>query len=153
MTTTLFTIGYQGETIETFLERLLAHGIAHVIDVRQRPQSRKPDFGKKRLAARLADEGIGYTHLGELGTPRALRDAVRRDHDYATFFAAMRPLIAAQPDALDAALALVERSHCALLCFERDHRTCHRLTVADALQARAATPLTVVHLGRSAAGL
>jgi uncharacterized protein (DUF488 family) len=143
---TLFTIGYQGQTLESFRELLLAHGVAHVIDVRQRPQSRKPDFGKKRLTAHLAAEGIGYTHLVELGTPQALRDAVRRDHDYAAFFAALRPLIAAQPAALAAALTLIETQSCALLCFEHDHRTCHRTIVAEALMARAPGRLRVVDL-------
>jgi uncharacterized protein (DUF488 family) len=64
---TLFTVGYQGHTIETFLDLLLAYGITHIIDVRQLPFSRKPDFSKKRLTAHLAAVGIGYTHLVQLG--------------------------------------------------------------------------------------
>lgn len=143
--TTFFTIGYQGIGFDQFRELLLAHGITRVIDVRQRPQSRKPDFGKKRLMEHLAAEGIAYTHLVELGTPQQLRDEVRRTHDYDAFFAAMRPVIAAQPAALDEALALIDESPCALLCFEADERTCHRLAVAEALLARA-PGLNIVHL-------
>ena len=131
--TTLFTIGYQGQSIDSFLELLLAHGVAHVLDVRHRPYSRKPDFSKKRLSAHLATVGLGYTHLADLGTPKALRDEVRLSHDYGAFFAAMEPLIAAQP--------------AALLCFEASHAECHRLTVATALARRAAGELEIVHLG------
>jgi uncharacterized protein (DUF488 family) len=51
--TTLFTIGYQGHAITTFCAILKAHGITMIVDVRERPFSRKPDFNKKRLSAHL----------------------------------------------------------------------------------------------------
>ena len=76
--TTLYTIGYQGQTISSFTDTLLAHGVAQIIDVRQLPFSRKPDFSKKRLTAHLAASGIGYTHLAALGTPKPCRVAPRR---------------------------------------------------------------------------
>jgi uncharacterized protein (DUF488 family) len=66
---TLFTVGYQGHLIETLLDLLMAHGIEHIIDVRQLRFSRKPDSGKKQLTAHLAAVGIGYTHLVQLATP------------------------------------------------------------------------------------
>lgn len=143
---TFYTAGYQGHSIETFLDLLLAHGIAHVIDVRQLPFSRKPDFSKKRLTAHLAGVGIGYTHLVALGTPKPLRDEVRRSHDYPAFFAAMDALVAAQPDALQAALDLARAQPSALLCFEADYTECHRLSVATALERLAGAPGAAVHL-------
>jgi uncharacterized protein (DUF488 family) len=143
---TFFTIGYQGHSIDTFLDLLLAHSIAHIIDVRQLPFSRKPDFSKKRLTNHLADLGIAYTHLVALGTPKPLRDEVRRDKDYATFFATMEAIIAAQPVALQTALAIVRAQPSALLCFEADYRTCHRLVVAQALEQLAEVPSAAVHL-------
>ncbi|NJN17037.1 MAG: DUF488 domain-containing protein [Oscillochloris sp.] len=143
---TLFTIGYEGLNIELFLERLQAHGITTVIDVRQRPYSRKPDFNKKRLTAHLAAVGINYVHVVELGTPKPLRDAVRRDKDYPAFFAAVTPLIEAEETALAAALERVRSGSCALLCFEHDAGVCHRRVVAEALLHRTAGDLTVVDL-------
>ena len=143
---TFFTAGYQGHSIETFVDLLLAHGVAHVIDVRQLPFSRKPDFSKKRLTAHLAAAGIGYIHLVALGTPKALRDEVRRDHDYPAFFAAMQAIIADQPDALQTALDLARAQPSALLCFEANHAECHRLTVANALEQLAGAPGAAIHL-------
>ncbi|HEU5088677.1 MAG TPA: DUF488 domain-containing protein [Roseiflexaceae bacterium] len=131
--TTLFTLGYQGHAIDSFIASLHANGIEHVIDVRERPFSRKPDFNKKRLAAHLADAGIAYTHLGALGTPKPLRDDVRRTHDYAAFFEAMDTIIASQPEALQQALAIARAQPSALLCYEGDAQTCHRTSVAGAL--------------------
>jgi uncharacterized protein (DUF488 family) len=143
---TLFTAGYQGHTIETFLDVLLAHGVAHIIDVRQLPFSRKPDFSKKRLTAHLAAAGIGYTHLVQLGTPKPLRDEVRHTHDYLAFFAAMDALIAAQPEAVQAALDIARARPSALLCFEANPAECHRLSVAHAIEQLAGEQCAVVHL-------
>jgi uncharacterized protein (DUF488 family) len=143
---TFYTLGYQGHSIETFLDLLLAHGITQIIDVRQLPFSRKPDFSKKRLAAHLDTVGIAYTHLVALGTPKELRDEVRRTHDYPAFFAAMEALIEAQPAALDEALDLARVRPSALLCFEARVAECHRLTVARAMERRCAEGCVAVDL-------
>jgi uncharacterized protein (DUF488 family) len=142
----LFTVGYQGHSIETFLDLLLAHGVAHVIDVRQLPFSRKPDFSKKRFAAHLEAVGIGYTHLVDLGTPKALRDEVRRNHDYTAFFAAMAAIVAAQPQALQTAWDIARAKPSALLCFEAAVAECHRLVVAAEIERLAAGACTIMHL-------
>jgi uncharacterized protein (DUF488 family) len=141
-----YTAGYQGHSIETFLDLLGAHGIKHLIDVRQLPFSRKPDFSKKRLTAHLAQAGIGYTHLVALGTPKELRDEVRRDRDFPAFFAAMEAIVAAQPDALRAALDLARAQPSVLLCFEANHAECHRLVVAHALERLAGAAGAAIHL-------
>ncbi|HWQ14754.1 MAG TPA: DUF488 domain-containing protein [Roseiflexaceae bacterium] len=141
---TLYTAGYQGHTIETFLDLLGGHAIEHLIDVRQLPFSRKPDFSKKRLRAHLEAAGVGYSHIVGLGTPKPLRDEVRRTKDYAAFFAHMRTCLAEQGDALEEALALVRTRRCLLLCFEADPAACHRTVVAEALQERA-RDLEVIH--------
>lgn len=143
---TLFTLGYQGHSIATFLDVLHTHGITTVIDVRERPYSRKPDFTKKRLSAHLAADQIAYLHLVGLGTPKPIRDEVRRTKDYPAFFAVVTPLIEAQEDDLQAALALARAQTCALLCYEAPARECHRLAVAAAMERRAAGGLAVVHL-------
>ncbi len=143
---TLYTVGYQGQQIDSFLDLLLGHGISQIIDVRQLPFSRKADFSKKRFAARLADTGIGYVHLAALGTPKTLRDEVRRTHDYTAFFAAMREMIASQPEALKAALDLARQQPSALLCFEADHKECHRLVVAEAMLEAAPETWGITHL-------
>ena len=143
---TLYTVGYQGHSIETFLDLLQANEVAQIIDVRQLPFSRKPDFSKKRLAAHLADAGIGYSHLVALGTPKALRDEVRRSQDYESFFAAMEAIVAGQPDAVQAALDLARAQPSALLCFEANAAECHRLVVAQAIERLCAGQCAVIHL-------
>jgi len=143
---TFFTAGYQGHNIETFLDLLMSHGVEQLIDVRQLPFSRKPDFSKKRFAAHLADAGIVYTHIVALGTPKALRDEVRRSRDYPAFFAAMEALVSEQPAAVREALEIAPPRPSALLCFEASVEECHRLTVAQAMVQASAEECQVVHL-------
>jgi uncharacterized protein (DUF488 family) len=94
----------------------------------------------------LAAAGIAYVHLVELGTPKPIRDEVRRSKDYPAFFAAVRPLIEAEEDALQAAVDLIRAAPCALLCYGGPVQACHRLAVAKALGHRASDALRVVHL-------
>jgi uncharacterized protein (DUF488 family) len=143
---TLFTVGYQGQSLGSFCDLLLGHGVSRLIDIRERPYSRKPDFNKKRLAAHLGELGLSYCHLAELGTPKPLRDEVRRSKDYAALFRAVRPLFAAQGDSLDQALSLARSETCALLCYESKAQECHRLVVAELLVERASGALQVVHI-------
>jgi uncharacterized protein (DUF488 family) len=144
----LATIGYEGATIDRVIEALLAAGVAHLIDVRALPLSRKPGFSRRQLAAALDERGIRYTNLRALGTPKPGRDAARRG-DTAT----MRRIFAAQlatPEAqaeLGLAGEIARAAPACLLCFERDAMRCHRLLVAEAMQ-----PGTIMHLAAAPPG-
>ena len=74
----IFTIGYEGTTMDAFLASLREAGVEQVIDVRALPLSRRPGFSKNTLAATLSDNGIGYVHLKALGTPKPGRDAAKK---------------------------------------------------------------------------
>jgi uncharacterized protein (DUF488 family) len=132
----LQTIGYEASTFDRVRDALLAGGVRLLLDVRAVSASRKPGFSKRLLAAGLAEAGIGYVHLQPLGTPKPGRDAVRRG-DVAT----MRRIFydhmtADQPQAaLAEAITLARSTPACLLCFERDHRTCHRTLVAEMVAA------------------
>jgi uncharacterized protein (DUF488 family) len=141
----LLTIGYQGSTLAHVLAALREAGVAHLVDVRAVPQSRKPGFSKRLLAASVEAAGMRYTHLRGLGTPKAGRDAVRhgevaRMH---AIFAEHMQSDHAQTD-LAHAVAIAREERACLLCFERDHTTCHRDIVAGLIRER--TGQAVLHL-------
>src|SRR4029079_10925924 len=71
--TRLWTIGYERLLPEAQVAELRAAGVGRVIDVRFRPQSRRPGMSKTRLAALLREHGIAYEHRRALGTPPDLR--------------------------------------------------------------------------------
>ena len=130
---TIFTIGYEGATVDEVIATLERAGVEQLIDVRQLPLSRRPGFSKSSLAAALAERGIGYVHLKALGTPKPGRDAAKKG-DRATLesvYATQLGLPEAQAQAAQMrVLAANKRS--ALLCFERDPSMCHRTLLLQA---------------------
>jgi uncharacterized protein (DUF488 family) len=130
----LFTIGYEGSTLDAVLAALRDAGVAHLIDVRAVPQSRKPGFSKRLLCTSAEEAGLRYSHLRGLGTPKAGRDAARSG-DAATMQRIFRAHMA-EPEAqadLARAAEIVAGAPACLLCFERDHAHCHRSIVAELL--------------------
>lgn len=132
----LLSLGYEGRRAEELVAMLVAEGIHTVVDVRLTPISRKPGLSKTKLAMALDAEGIRYEHLKALGNPRDNRTLFRaRDKAGRARFAAVLSGAEAE-QALDRVHTLVGLGCVALLCFERDHLTCHREMVADALRAQ-----------------
>jgi uncharacterized protein (DUF488 family) len=116
---------------------LEAAGVERVIDVRFRPQSRRPGMSKTRLGVLLAEHGIAYEHRRALGTPPDLRFLYRSGRvgeAAAGFRAHVRASAAADLDVLAAELGTGPRT--ALLCLEADPAVCHRRVLADELRAR-----------------
>jgi uncharacterized protein (DUF488 family) len=135
----LFTIGYEGATLESVLNELAQADVTLVVDVRDNAWSRRPEFCRRRLEPTLAARGIAYRHERALGNPKAGRAAAR-----AGDMAAYRAVMAAQVSSAvgGEALSLIaresERRGVALLCMERNPDMCHRSLVAEAAAATGA---------------
>jgi len=144
----LRTIGYEGCTIQDVLATLRAAGVGLLIDVRAVPQSRKPGFSKRQLAAGLDEQGIRYLHLQGLGTPKPGRDAARAGHPerMEVIFREHMQSDRAQAD-LAQAKAVAREDRACLLCFERDHLHCHRHIVADLICAETGQPVEHLYAG------
>ena len=137
MNKALFTIGYEKARLADVVAALQQAGVATLIDVRDRPQSRRPGFSKNQLAAGLEEAGIRYVGLKALGTPAEGREANRR-RQWERFWRIVDERLATAEAELafaEAASIAAEGPAC-LLCYEADHRICHRLRVADILAAR-----------------
>lgn len=128
----LATIGYQGASLEGFLETLTDAGVGVVIDVREAPYSKRQEFCKKELNEALGGAGIEYVHLGGLGNPPEGREAARegRDGDFQTIFAAHMTTDAYRDD-MNRAVKIAENGAACLMCTERDVNHCHRKIVAE----------------------
>lgn len=142
----MLTIGYEGCTISDVLAELKAAGVKLLIDVRAVPQSRKPGFSKRQLAAGLDEHGIAYVHLQGLGTPKAGRVAVRAGHPerMEQIFREHMRSDRAQVE-LAQARELTRQKRACLLCFERDPMHCHRHLVAEMISANTAQPILHLH--------
>jgi uncharacterized protein (DUF488 family) len=141
----LFTIGYEGTTVDRVMAALLRAGVAHLLDVRAVPNSRKLGFSRRPLEAAATEAGLQYTHLRALGTPKLGRQAARRG-DGATMRRIFQAHLASpEPQAeLARAVAISCEGPCCLLCFERDHLMCHRDILAGLMATR--TGALVEHL-------
>ncbi|MGO4702010.1 DUF488 domain-containing protein [Dyella sp. 2RAB6] len=146
---TIFTIGYEGLDIDSFIELLKKHGIETVVDIRELPLSRKPGFSKRSLSEALKTGGLAYVHMVALGCPRPVRDRYKHDGDWGHYTKGFLRYLDSQDEAIDELAGRATASNCALLCFEADYRFCHRSFVADAVQARSGA--TVRHITKAAA--
>jgi uncharacterized protein (DUF488 family) len=134
----LFTIGYEQTPSKAVLDELEQAGVKLLVDVRAIASSRRPGFSKTQLAAGLDERGIAYLHLRGLGTPKQGREAARGGH-----YALLHKIYAAHlktPQALeqlDELSSLFKKlGPVCLLCYERDHRHCHRQWIAEIIEAR-----------------
>jgi len=144
MHTHIYTFGYEGLSLESFIARLKLASIKAVLDVRINPISRKPGFSKKAFAAALDDAGIRYSHIRSMGCPKPIRDRYKQDNDWDVYTRDFLDYLEGQEDSIiDVAECAQELSTC-LVCFEADFNRCHRSFVARA--AAKSAGLSVVHL-------
>lgn len=134
----LFTIGYEQTPPKAVLDELEHAGVKLLVDVRAITSSRRPGFSKNQLAAGLDERGISYIHLKDLGTPKEGRQAARSgkyDLLHRIYAAHLKKPEARQ--GLDELSALVKQAGpVCLLCYERDHRHCHRRWIAEIVEQR-----------------
>lgn len=140
---TIWTIGYEGHDPDSFVRKLRSAGIQRVVDVRELPLSRKAGFSKSALAMGLSKNGIAYSHVKALGTPRAVRHAYKAGGSFEDFKMAYLAHVARHEPAVTALEETARKERCALLCVEAGVATCHRAILGDVLAARG---WTVEHL-------
>jgi uncharacterized protein (DUF488 family) len=133
----LRTIGYEKASLGEVVAVLEAAGIAILIDVRDRPQSRRAGFSKRQLQAAVEEAGMRYVHLKALGTPPEGREANRR-REWDRFWRIVDDRLgtAEAEIALEQTAALAAAAPACLLCYESDWRICHRRRVAEKLVER-----------------
>jgi uncharacterized protein (DUF488 family) len=141
----LFTAGYEGLSVEEFLEKLKASSVKVLYDIRFRPQSRKPGFSKNALSAGCERLGIRYLHDSKLGTPPDQMKDMKAAGEYTPeIFARYRAFLLEQGESLERAVEVARTDATCLVCYEADYRTCHRKVVAEEIERRAGLP--VLHL-------
>ena len=144
----LLTIGYQGRTLEAYLNQLLRAGVTLLCDVRRNAFSRKYGFSKKALRSGCENVGIKYEHLPELGIASDQRQDLETQADYDALFAIYeQDMLPKQEAALERIRNWVNTGQrVALTCFELLPQQCHRHCVADELARRWGSVLDPCHL-------
>jgi uncharacterized protein (DUF488 family) len=130
----LVTVGYEGRTLDEFVQMLAASHVEVLVDVRENAVSRKPGFSKRRLGQALETAGIEYRHEPLLGNPSANRDAFRNDSVALGKRRYLAHLDNGSRAAFDEVVELAMARRVALLCFERDEARCHRACIVEKAQ-------------------
>jgi hypothetical protein len=141
------TIGYEGGSVENYLNRLIENDIRILVDVRKNPISRKYGFSKNTLAKLLSQVGIEYIHIPELGIESTDRKSLNSQSDYDRLFNTYEnSVLQEQTEALQQVLDIFsDKRRIALTCFEKEHIQCHRSRVAEKL-AEINSDVEVQHL-------
>lgn len=131
----LLTIGYEGRTLEGYLNTLLAAGTTILCDVRRNPISRKYGFSKRTLARSCEGVGIRYEHLPELGIASDKRAGLETEAEYkALFDEYARTQLPQETEAMTTLRDWVaDGEGLALTCYERAPENCHRHRVFEEL--------------------
>ncbi|MCD8339809.1 MAG: DUF488 domain-containing protein [Burkholderiales bacterium] len=124
---TIFTIGYEGRSLEEFLNLLIRKGVVAIADVRAVAYSYKFGFSKAILKSSAEAVELKYGHFPELGIDSQLRAKHQDPKERIRMFDKFRNSLANKISFLEN-LAIFASSHrrVALLCFEREASNCHR---------------------------
>ena len=140
-----YTIGYEGRSIDAFMNYIIQRGIKVLVDIRNRPVSRKYGFSKLRLNEICMKLNINYSHFGELGVPSKYRSQLTDDESYRRLFTYYREsILPLNRDDVEQVGRLMCSTPSVLVCFERDPTCCHRSALAETVATN--TGLKVVHL-------
>lgn len=141
----VYTAGYEGLSIDGFLNLLITSGIERLIDVRNNPTARRYGFHKSTLSRLLNQLEMEYRHFAELGIPSEIRQLFPADGDRGLMFdeyeiSTLRRESAAVRDVAK----LVSERPSVLVCMEAEPACCHRSRLANPVAKL--TDLPIVHL-------
>jgi uncharacterized protein (DUF488 family) len=124
----LFTIGYEGKTLEFYINQLIINNVKVLCDVRKNPLSRKWGFSKSLLRDACEKVSISYVHIPQLGIESEERHDLKTFSDYQKLFEAYEKttLMNSNSSLLRIIELLHENHRVALTCFEKDVCLCHR---------------------------
>ncbi|MEM9866482.1 MAG: DUF488 domain-containing protein [Bacteroidota bacterium] len=134
--TKLFTIGYEGISLEKYLQKLVLSNVKLLIDVRKNPLSMKFGFSKTLLKRYCNSLGMEYIHIPEVGINSDKRQKLETQADYDRLFLEYRNTTLSETRAAqNRIIALLNQyKRIALTCFEAEPCQCHRSHLANAIE-------------------
>lgn len=130
----LFTVGYEGQSIESFINILLKKDVRVLCDIRKNPLSRKFGFSKGRLSQICKTVGIRYVHIPGLGIESEKRASLTSVADHNVLFDEYENSLTGRSEFLREVYALLkDEGRVALMCYERKASMRHRHVVRDYL--------------------
>ena len=131
----LYTIGYEGISLENYFLKLLSNDVKVLVDVRRNPLSMKFGFSKTLLQRYCKALEIEYIHFPEVGIHSNERQELNSQNDYDELFNNYKSEnLPKTIDTQNQIIDILERKHrIALTCFEANICQCHRKHLAEAI--------------------
>lgn len=140
----VYTSGYEGKSVDAFLNDLLQQGIRGILDVRCHAYSHKYGLSGPALNSICNKLGIQYDHLPALGVASKLRKDLSGPDAFKKLFDDYETHLSEKSEALAVAAKIVKQRPTSLMCFEAKSECCHRGRLAPNLASL--VNLTVKHL-------
>ncbi len=132
----VFTLGYEGLHLETYLNRLICNHVVVLCDVRCNALSRKFGFSGSMLSSVLPKLNIEYRHFPELGVIPEKRQNLNTETDYKVLFQHYCKNIINEEGKLESLRQVIEsKRRVVLTCFETNPEHCHRHCISDFLES------------------
>lgn len=141
----VYTVGYEGKSVDAFFNDLLKRRIEAVVDVRANPISRKYGFSRPRFSEICKRLGFEYRHMPTLGIPSSARSDLSSVASYQRLLNRYeRTMLPKHSADVEEVGRLMRQRPSVLVCVEKDIRCCHRSRLAEAVAQT--TGLEVIHL-------
>jgi len=146
--TILFTVGYEGISLEEYLNKLIKNDVKLLIDVRKNPLSQKYGFSKKLLSGFCKKLNTDYLHIPEVGIDSSKRKELNTQKDYDTLFEDYcKTVLEETKENQNYILRLLkEKKRIALTCFEAESCQCHRTHLAEKLKKSSTFKYKLKHI-------
>jgi len=146
--TIMYTIGYEGISLESYLNKLIQNDIRVLIDVRNNPISQKFGFSSSQLKRFCESIKIEYFNFRDVGIASDYRQELKTQEDYDKLFdnywkKTLSKTISTQHKILE---LVKKHGRIALTCFEADICQCHRKHLAQAVTDLPDWKYKLIHL-------
>ncbi len=150
-THTIYTIGHSTHSMTDFLDMLRSFDIKVLADIRRLPGSRKfPQFDQENLKLSLAEAGIQYLHLADLGGRRKANKDSKNNRWNNESFRGYADYM--ETEEFENAVVKLEQialeQPTAYMCSEAVWWRCHRSMVSDYLKAKGWKVLHIMATGK-----
>lgn len=144
----ILTIGYEGKSLDAFLNTLIQNNVRLLVDIRNNPKSMKYGFSGNTLKHYIEETGVRYISIPELGVESQYRKDLDTKEDYMNLFKAYeREVLPKQVDKISFLKNLiVKEKRIALMCFEKESWMCHRSITSRYLQSYCENMYGISHL-------
>ncbi|MBP7795579.1 MAG: DUF488 domain-containing protein [Elusimicrobiales bacterium] len=138
----IYTIGYQDISIDSFINILIKKGIKILLDVRNKPLSYKYGFNYYWLNKYLPEFGIKYINIPELGIEEQYRKKLPLNELWNYYLNSLK----LKNKYLNRACDIILKQPTTLMCYEMDPENCHRLILAKKLKGLIKLPVVNFHI-------